>query len=168
MKVSPEKLAGRDASWDLPLLLAKIGAAKREIDVEVLTYKKKNRDGSSFTELDDALRAAAARGVKVKLLISTWGEKDEAVKALATTPNVEVAVIAVGKHSSGEIPFARVAHAKYALFDGAEAWVGTGNWEGDYFYQSRNVSLFATGGPIVRDLARVFAHVHALARPPEP
>src|SRR5262249_29835777 len=61
LKVSPRSLAGGDANWDLPSLLSRIASAKKEICAEVLTYKTKNRDGSSFTAIDEALRAAAAR-----------------------------------------------------------------------------------------------------------
>ncbi|HEY4117611.1 MAG TPA: phospholipase D-like domain-containing protein [Byssovorax sp.] len=154
--VSPEANAGGAAWSELPRLVAWIGAAKRTIRVEVLTYKTKNRDGSEFRALDDALRAAAARGVHVELLVSTWGEEDAAVAALATLPNVEVKVIAIPPHSSGDIPFARVAHAKYAVFDDDRAWVGTSNWEGDYFVHSRNVSLFAAGGGLTARAAQVF------------
>ena len=50
--------------------------------------------------------------------------------------------------SGGEVPFARVAHAKFAIFDGRRAWIGTSNWEGDYFAKSRNVSVFIEGGAV--------------------
>ncbi len=165
LKVSPQSLAGGDANWDLPVLLKRIASAQKEICAEVLTYKTKNRDGSSFTEIDDALRAAAARKVAVKFVVSTWGEGDESVNALAAVPGIDVKVIPVARHSSGEIPFARVAHAKYAVFDGERSWIGTSNWEGDYFYKSRNVSLFVEGGEVTKTARRVFQHVSELTRP---
>jgi phosphatidylserine/phosphatidylglycerophosphate/cardiolipin synthase-like enzyme len=54
------------------------------------------------------------------------------------------------------VPFARVAHAKYLVVDGARAWVGTSNWERDYFYASRNVGLVVEGGPLPRRLEAFF------------
>ena len=54
------------------------------------------------------------------------------------------------------MPFARVAHAKYMVVDGARAWVGTSNWEGDYFTQSRNVGLVVEGDAFAAQLERVF------------
>ncbi len=131
--------------WDLPRLLASLHDATKTLDVEVLTYKTKNRDGSDFHDLDDAMRDAAKRGVRVRLLVATWGENDEAVTKLAREPNVEVRVLDVPRYSGGDIPFARIAHAKYAVFDRSRAWVGTSNWEGDYFLHSRNVGLFLDG-----------------------
>jgi phosphatidylserine/phosphatidylglycerophosphate/cardiolipin synthase-like enzyme len=155
---SPKKLVP-DALWDLPRLVSWIGATTSKLRVEVLTYKIKTRHGEDFHDLDDALRAAAKHGVHVELLVSTWGEKDDAVTSLAHEPNIEVRVLDIPKHSSGDIPFARVAHAKYALFDDGRAWVGTSNWEGDYFFQSRNVGLFFEHGSVPNELARVFDDV---------
>ncbi len=139
---SPKKLVP-ESMWDLPRLVKWIGDTTGDLRIQTLTYKTKNRDGSEFHDLDDAVRAAAARGVHVKLLVSTWGEKDSAVIAIAHVPNVEARALVIPPFSGGEIPFARVAHAKYALFDGgSRAWVGTSNWEGDYFFSSRNVGVF--------------------------
>jgi len=153
--VSPQPEDG-PGFWELPRLIAWIGEAKTRLRIEVLTYKTKDRAGAPFLELDQALRAAAGRGVHVSLLVSTWGERDDAVASLAHVPNVEVRVLAIPDHSSGPIPFARVAHAKYAIFDDDRAWIGTSNWEGDYFYKSRNVSLFARGGTLPAKVARLF------------
>jgi phosphatidylserine/phosphatidylglycerophosphate/cardiolipin synthase-like enzyme len=167
MAASPKKLVPA-AMWDLPLLVSWIHEARGTLRIELLTYKTKSRDGSEFHDLDDALRDAAKRGVHVQLLVSTWGETDSAVQALAHEPNVEVRVLAIPPFSGGDIPFARVAHAKYAIFEG-RAWVGTSNWEGDYFLQSRNVSLFFEhGGALVGKLTDVFVDAwrSPYARPP--
>ena len=51
------------------------------------------------------------------------------------------AVETVPAAASGFIPFGRVAHAKYMAVDGRLAWVGTSNWEGNYFRGSRNVDI---------------------------
>lgn len=152
---SPERLVPA-ALWDLPRLVSWIGTTRSTLRVQVLTYKTKTREGREFRDLDDAVRAAAGRGVHVELLVSTWSEKADAVTSLATTPNVEVRVLDIPKYSRGDIPFARVTHAKLAVFDGARAWLGTGNWEGDYFTQSRNVSLFFDRGAVPGELARFF------------
>ena len=168
MAASPKKLVP-PAMWDLPRLVGWIHEAKSTLRIEVLTYKTKNRDGSEFHDLDDALRDAAKRGVHVQLLVSTWGESDAALLALSHEPNVEVRVLAIPPFSGGDIPFARVAHAKYALFDQGRAWIGTSNWEGDYFFNSRNVSLFFEhGGDLGGKLASVFVDAwrSAYARPP--
>ncbi len=174
---SPKGWLPDEASWDLPRLVAMLDAAARAIDLQVLTYKTKERDGSAFTTLDLALRRAAARGVRVRILLSEWASKPgsdarRAAEDLAGLPNVEVRFIVIPPFSGGDIPFARVAHAKYLVVDSeasaARAWVGTSNWEGDYFTKSRNVGVIAEGGALPLRLRKYFdenwtsAYVHPL------
>jgi phosphatidylserine/phosphatidylglycerophosphate/cardiolipin synthase-like enzyme len=144
--------------WDMPELLRWIDAAARSVDVQVLTYKPAMRDRSPFRDLDDALRRAAGRGVRVRLLVSHWGAKDEGLAALGRDLRApsEVRILTIPPWSGGDIPFARVAHAKFAVVDGTRAWVGTSNWEGDYFLKSRNVSVFVEGAPFAGTLQDVF------------
>jgi phosphatidylserine/phosphatidylglycerophosphate/cardiolipin synthase-like enzyme len=56
----------------------------------------------------------------------------------------------------GFLPFARVAHAKYMVVDGTKAWVGTNNWERDYFTKTRNVGLIVEGGSVPPRLEQIF------------
>jgi phosphatidylserine/phosphatidylglycerophosphate/cardiolipin synthase-like enzyme len=58
--------------------------------------------------------------------------------------------------SGGFIPFTRVVHAKYLVVDGARAWVGTSNWERDYFYKSRNVGVILEGEKVAKRLDAFF------------
>jgi phosphatidylserine/phosphatidylglycerophosphate/cardiolipin synthase-like enzyme len=59
-----------------------------------------------------------------------------------------VRFVTIPAHSSGHIPFGRVLHAKTLTIDGERLWLGTSNWERDYFHQSRNASVFVDGGSI--------------------
>jgi phosphatidylserine/phosphatidylglycerophosphate/cardiolipin synthase-like enzyme len=156
LAASPEGLLPAGIPWDLPLLVGLLDGARSSIRLQLLAYKARARDGSPFTELDDALRRAAARGVEVELLVSSWGNKDDAVLALARVPHVRVRVLTIPPWSGGEIPFARVAHAKYLVVDGAHAWVGTSNWEGDYFTKSRNLSLFLDDSALALRIGLIF------------
>ena len=154
--VSPQGYLPKGAAWELPILLRWIGEAKKTLRVQLLTYKAKNRDGTPFLELDDALRAAAARGVHVHLLVSSWNEKEESLAALAKVPNVEVGVLTIPKWSHGDVAFGRVTHAKFFVADDDRACVSTSNWEGDYFTKSRNIGLFVEGQPFAARVARLF------------
>ncbi len=162
---SPDGYLPDPSLSELSGLVRWIDGAEARVDVQVLTYKAKMRDGSPFTTLDDALRRAAARGVHVRLLVSSWGAKAETLHALARVPGVEVRVLTIPKWSGGDIPFARVAHAKYALFDDDRAWVGTGNWEGDYFLKSRDISAFVEGRAFTAELRHVFEDGWKMAAP---
>jgi phosphatidylserine/phosphatidylglycerophosphate/cardiolipin synthase-like enzyme len=162
---SPKGWLPDESSWELPRLVALLDGATRAIDLQVLTYKTKERNGSPFPTLDDALRRAAGRGVRVRLLVSEWAAKPgsdsrQVLEDLTRVANVEVRVITIPRWSGGEIPFARVAHAKYMVIDAAQplphAWVGTSNWEGDYFTKSRNVGVIVDGGALPARLDRVF------------
>lgn len=157
---SPKGFLPDERAWDLPRLVALLDGAARAVDLQLLTYKRASRDGSPFTTLDDALRRAVARGVRVRVLVSEWGGKPgsegrRAVEDLARA-GAEARVLTIPAWSGGEIPFARVAHAKYLVVDGARAWIGTSNWEGDYFLRSRNVGVVAEGGALPARLGRVF------------
>lgn len=129
-------------------LLRLIGEARREIRVEVMSYSNNAFGGGTYTLIDEALRAAAARGVRVRLLVANWTMYPNnlpGLESLDALPNVEVRVTAIPPASSGFIPYARVVHTKIMTIDGRTAWVGTSNWEGGYLDNSRNVEI------VVRD-----------------
>jgi phosphatidylserine/phosphatidylglycerophosphate/cardiolipin synthase-like enzyme len=157
---SPKKWLPDEKSWDLPVLEQLIDDARGQVDVQVLTYKTESKRGGSFHVLDDALRSAAKRKVKVRLLVSDWSTKPGAEGHLAlwdlSRAGVEVRVLTVPPWSGGPIDYGRVAHAKYMVVDGALAWVGTSNWEGDYFLHSRNVGLVVQSPSFADLLGRVF------------
>jgi phosphatidylserine/phosphatidylglycerophosphate/cardiolipin synthase-like enzyme len=156
---SPRDWLPKGAVWDLPRIIDAIDGAKRRIVVQVLTYKTKDRSGESFLDLEDALERAASRGVSVRLLCADWSQRKgtiEGLQALEEVPNIDVSLVTIPQHSGGFIPFARVVHAKYLAVDGERGWIGTSNWEGDYFFKSRNVGLFIEGGPTPRKLEAIF------------
>ena len=129
----------------LPALLAE---AQREIRIQVLDYAPlsygPNGTRPYYGVIDTALRAAAARGVKVKLLVSNWNTEKPAIaylKSIALVPNVEVKIVTLPQSSTGFIPFARVIHSKTMVIDGKTAWIGTSNFAGGYFDKSRNLEV---------------------------
>lgn len=157
---SPRDLAPDPALWDLPRIVSLIDGAKRSVRVQLLTYKMGGRNGEYFDELESALRRAALRGVSVQLLVADWCMRKgtiDGLQSLEPLTNVEVKLVTIPQWSGGFVPYARVVHAKYMVVDGANAWVGTSNWERDYFYESRNVGLIVTGGPFAARLERFFA-----------
>jgi phosphatidylserine/phosphatidylglycerophosphate/cardiolipin synthase-like enzyme len=143
--------------WDEPELVSLLDGARTSLRLQLLTYGTGGRE--PYPTLADALTRAARRGVRVRVLLSDWSKRPAlmgAVKDLARTPGIEVRMITVPVYSTGFIDFARVAHAKYLVVDDGTAWVGTSNWERDYFYRSRNVALVVQGGRAVADAAEVF------------
>ena len=160
LAASPQGGLPEDLPWDLPLLLEMIAAANSRVNLQLLSYNVSDRDGNYFAELDNALRAAAARQVKVSILISNWSKayyKLHWLQSLAAVRNIDLKFSNIPEHSRGFIPYARVEHPKYMTVDGQAAWVGTSNWSRDYFYSSRNVSLFFQGAGAATPLDRFFA-----------
>lgn len=168
---SPKGWLPHEESWELPRIIGLLDGAKQSIDIQVLKYKTQDRAGNRFTDLDDALRRAAARGIKIRMLVSEWAVKDSSLKALQDLgPATEIRVIKVPEFSGGAIPFARVAHAKYLVVDNHVAWIGTSNWEGDYFTKCRNVGVILSDGSIPARLGKFFdenwTNNHTIALPP--
>ncbi len=144
---SPKDLT-LEGLWDLPHLLKMIEGAQTSIRIQLLSYAVVGYDKVEWRELDDALRAAGARGVAVQLLVSNWQKskyKQGVVKELTSADGVEVKFINVPEHSSGWIDFGRTIHSKFMVVDGQVSWVGTSNWSKDYFHGSRNVGLIVSG-----------------------
>jgi phosphatidylserine/phosphatidylglycerophosphate/cardiolipin synthase-like enzyme len=156
---SPTGQLPNPGAYDLPELVASIHRATKSIRLQLLSYKPVDRQGEWWPELDDALRAAAERGVDVKLIVADWSDKPgsiEPLASLAALPHCAVAFVSVPEHESGPIPFARVVHAKYMVVDDDFAWLGTSNWQRGYFTKSRNLGFFCAGAEPAHRLAAFF------------
>ncbi len=132
-------------------LVRLIDVARDHIHVEVMEYSPLARDGGPYPVIDDALRRAARRGVRIRLLVADWslsGKRLPGLLSLADLPNVDVRVARIPPASAGPIPYARVVHTKVMTIDDKIAWVGTSNWEGGYLDKSRNVELIFRSKPM--------------------
>ncbi|MDD5304913.1 MAG: phospholipase D-like domain-containing protein [Elusimicrobia bacterium] len=141
-----------------------IGEAREEILVQNLEYLPLTyaRPPRFYPVIDNALRAAAVRGVKIKILVSHWTTEEPGIKhlqSLAVLPNVSARVITVPEAKTGPIPFARVTHSKYMIVDGKTLWLGTSNWRGGYFDDSRNLELVVHDEALAARAAKVHAHL---------
>lgn len=144
---SPPQFTPSNISTAVDSFSALIASAQSEINIQVmqyapLYYRAGKREFYGF--IDNSLRAAAARGVKVNLMIADWNIKYpdiDWIKSLALIPNIQIKIVTIPKSKDGFIPFARVIHSKYMTIDHQTAWVGTSNWSGGYFEQSRNLDI---------------------------
>ncbi len=156
---SPIGLIPDSLMWDERQIVDLIGSAATQVMCQFLTYSTSVRGSPPFTALDSALRSAASRGVKVKMIVSDWSigrPMIEQLKSLAAVPNIEVKYSAIPEWSGGYIPFARVEHCKYLVIDSSRCWIGTANWEKSYFYNTRNVGVIVEDRAITARLGRVF------------
>uniref|UniRef100_A0A915DRP0 PLD phosphodiesterase domain-containing protein n=1 Tax=Ditylenchus dipsaci TaxID=166011 RepID=A0A915DRP0_9BILA len=105
--------------------------------------------------LDNAIRAAAYRGIKVDLLISRWRySRPDMIAFLKSlmqintglhkgSISVKLFTVPSDKEQS-KMDHTRVNHAKYMVTDKA-AYIGTSNWSGDYFISTAGVGLIIEG-----------------------
>lgn len=155
---NPAGIGGSEAE-----LVRLLGEAKDNVLIQLLDYDPTTYGHKRwYPVIDDALRDAAVRGVKVKLLVSHWNTgapEVDYLKSLSLMPNVEIRIVTIPEASTGPIPFARTAHSKYMVADGKTSWVGTSNWAGGYLDQSRNLEVVVKDDALALRLTQVFAHV---------
>jgi phosphatidylserine/phosphatidylglycerophosphate/cardiolipin synthase-like enzyme len=159
---SPRGLLPAGAEWDWPHLERLLDGAARRVRLQMLGYHVSDPEGEEWRGLDDALRRAARRGVRVEILLSDWSRRTpdiDDLKALARLDHVEVRLVTIPPASRGFIPYARTIHAKYLTVDGRAAWLGTSNGSGDYFLNSRNAGFVVDGAPFADRLDDVFSRL---------
>ncbi len=156
---SPPFLTPKDIRPASEALVDLLDQAKLSVRVQLLTYSPISGQDRFWPLLDNALRAAAVRGVKVRLLVSDWvlgGRALPHLKALALIPNLEVKVASIPEAKEGHIPFSRTIHSKYLVVDETHLALGTSNWEESYFTESRNIELIFRDSPLAGQAARIF------------
>jgi hypothetical protein len=167
---SPEQALPRGLFWDLPALGDAIDQSEHCLRIAALSLQP---EPDSDWLLPPAILRAAARGVEVRILVADWNKRPSrigALQKLAEVENVEVRFAVIPEGSGGFQPFSRVAHSKLLVVDERQAWIGTGNFSPDYFYESRNAGLFLEGQGPSRRLAAQFDALwdSAYAEPVDP
>ncbi|GGY25884.1 phospholipase D-like domain-containing protein [Paludibacterium paludis] len=160
-----------DSETALPAL---IGQARSEVRIQLLDYVPlafgDGKRRAYYAVIDNAIRAALARGVKVKLMVSDWNAVKpdiDYLKSLAVLPGMEVRIVTVPPVREGCIPFARVIHSKTMTIDGKLAWIGTSNWSGGYMDTSRNLEVVVRNASLAGRVAALHeaAWSSLMARP---
>uniref|UniRef100_A0A1I8AVX3 PLD phosphodiesterase domain-containing protein n=1 Tax=Steinernema glaseri TaxID=37863 RepID=A0A1I8AVX3_9BILA len=153
---SPQPFNPKGRENDVDAIVSSIQKARRFVKVAVMDYVPatlyltRNR---YWPALDDALKAAAFRGVHVSLLVGNWthSRRDEFAylrsllyfnKAMGSRQGqIEVKLFTVpSTPEQAAIDHARVNHNKYMVTD-SRAYIGTSNWAGDYFLNTAGVGL---------------------------
>jgi phosphatidylserine/phosphatidylglycerophosphate/cardiolipin synthase-like enzyme len=156
---SPKVLIPDTTLWDETNIVRLIDNAKGEVLLQFLTYSPLTYDKGYYPVLNDALLRAAARGVKVKLIVADWEKTPrqvEQLKILAANPNIEVRFSAIPDLPNRYISYARVEHCKYIVTDASACWIGSSNAEKSYFYSTRNVGVVVWNAKIGQLLRRIF------------
>ncbi len=145
-------------NWDETQLAGMIGSAERSVRIQLLSYKPLSGK-ELYSELDLALRRAAARGVKIEMILSDWNYASpgiDYIKSLHAIPNIEIRFSTIPDYSGGYIGYARVEHCKYMVVDSKTTWIGTSNWSKSYFHNGRNLGIVLENGPLSERVSQIF------------
>ena len=158
---SPPSLIPKWVNTEQPALVRLIESAQHTLRIQVMTLSALIHYGPRgyWKEVDNAVRDAAARGVKVKIIVANWSLRwpvQAYLKSLAVLPNITVKFNALPPAPEGFIPYARVEHCKYAVADDDKAYIGTGNWGWSYFNNTVDASVFFSGIGPVSTLVKIF------------
>lgn len=155
---SPEQLNPENHKSTISAFISEIETAQKSIKLQTYDYAIHLFGKSDeWNILQEALIKAAKRGIKVQLLVDQKSLKKETPALLALKSNgVEVKAMYIPDLESGPIPYARLVHSKYIVFDDKTAWIGTENLSGSYFLDSRNVGVLFTNLQAITDLNQIF------------
>ena len=157
---SPAKANPNGILDTLTAITRLIASAQHALNIQVYQYTTQGIPGG-WRVLDTAIRAAAARGVQVQLLVDAVALKSGGndLKALSALPNIHVRSVTIPQWSGGHPDFARLIHSKYLTVDGARSWVGSENWSVGYFMNTRNVGLVFDVPQLVAQVDQIFDQV---------
>jgi phosphatidylserine/phosphatidylglycerophosphate/cardiolipin synthase-like enzyme len=157
---SPAPFLPKGVEPALGALVKLIDGARDQITIQLLSYHTREwGEREPFGDIDSALRRAAQRGVKVRLLVSDWNLSRFQIiglRDLARVKGIEVRFVSLPQARRGYIPFARTIHSKVMRVDDHLSWVGTSNWGKGYFTKSRNLELIAEDPAVARTLTSLF------------
>jgi phosphatidylserine/phosphatidylglycerophosphate/cardiolipin synthase-like enzyme len=157
---SPVKMNTESMSSEESELMKIINNVKDSLLIQLYSYSPKAKNEKNYYDLiDNGLRNAALRGVKIKIVFPDWAARESSIlfiKNLSTVNNIEIKFISIPEYSEGFIPYSRVDHCKYLTADNNISWISTSNWEWSYFYSCRNATLIIENEKVNSELSGVF------------
>lgn len=158
---SPAEITPSKYNKEIDELVKIINNSNERLCIQMYSYSLKGEKDSEseFDKIDKAIRQAAARGVKIKIIFSNWSIKKgatESIKSLSTVQNIEIKFSNIPEYSGGFIPYSRVEHCKYFISDNNLSWISTANWERSYFYSGRNATMIIKNKKVNAMLEEVF------------
>lgn len=135
-------------------LAAAIGAAKRSVDVAMFSF--------TSPELKDALAAAKARGVKIRLLFDARNAATLETMKWFISEGYDVRIRAGRDGRRG------VLHNKFAVFDGLLVEAGSYNWTENADKNSFENANFFNDAPTARGYGEYFQRMWGGAKLPTP
>jgi phosphatidylserine/phosphatidylglycerophosphate/cardiolipin synthase-like enzyme len=151
---------GQTAEEVAQLLIAWLNDARRSLDVALYDVRLPGAVGDAVAE---AIRAAAARGVAVRIAFNQDG--DRAAKPLPPPPRTDPSLLETLGVPLRAIPGdPDLMHHKYAVRDGAAVWTGSTNWTLDSWTREENVLVTVASEAIARAYGRNFEDLWSRGR----
>jgi phosphatidylserine/phosphatidylglycerophosphate/cardiolipin synthase-like enzyme len=151
---------GQTAEAIAAALVAWLDAARHSLDVALYDVRLPGAVGDVVA---DSIRAAAARGVAVRIAFNEDG--DRTVKPLPPPPRTEPSLLEQLGVPLRAIPGdPDLMHHKYVVRDGGAVWTGSTNWTLDSWTREENVLLTVGSEGVARAYARDFADLWSRGR----
>jgi phosphatidylserine/phosphatidylglycerophosphate/cardiolipin synthase-like enzyme len=129
-----------------------LGEARRSLDIALYDVRLPGPIGDAVAE---AIRAAAARGVAVRIAFNADG--DRARKPLPPPPRTDPSLLETLGVPVRAIPGAPdLMHHKYVVRDLASVWTGSTNWTLDSWTREENVLITVDSPALAHAYARDF------------
>jgi len=161
---SPDQFCTPHRVHDDDALIHAIDTANSSVGIEVMDYLPTTlyitppATNFYWGKVDDALRSAAYRGVRVRLMAARWNYTSPAMyqylASLNQLTNLEVKIYQVPQIPNQQ-PYTRVNHAKFMVTDSV-AYVGTSNWTPDYWLFTGGVGLSVSNQGLRQQLQNIF------------
>lgn len=162
LTVSPSSNAISRAFDCWYLLKQMLNKATQEILVSSRKIDELSRilDAPDWNELSRCLLSASSRGVQIKVIVDKHQLNShsgvEFLRKLKQEGGANYRIVSVPAHSSGDIPYARMYHAKFIIVDGNKAWLGSNNFTQDDFLRAKNFGLMVEGEQFSAKLRNMF------------
>jgi phosphatidylserine/phosphatidylglycerophosphate/cardiolipin synthase-like enzyme len=127
--------------------------AQQQIDIA--QFYVASQSGSRLDEVLRALKAAAARGVRIRFLLEEQGLKRSTADTLAELQSItglSLRTIAFSRLTGG------IMHAKYLLIDGKRAFVGSQNFDWRALEHIHETGVLIDDALVVQQIAAIFNH----------
>jgi phosphatidylserine/phosphatidylglycerophosphate/cardiolipin synthase-like enzyme len=140
-------------------LVSFIAAAGATIDVAIYDFEAKT---GATTRIADALEAAAARGVRIRVAFN----QEREAEATHNPPMIcdPEAIDGLEVPTRGVRDQGALMHHKYLVRDGAHVWTGSTNWTDDAFSREENVIVRVSSPEVARSYTRNFEQLWAKER----
>jgi phosphatidylserine/phosphatidylglycerophosphate/cardiolipin synthase-like enzyme len=151
---------GQTAEAIAAALVAWLDAARHSLDVALYDVRLPGAVGDVVA---DSIRAAAARGVAVRIAFNEDG--DRTVKPLPPPPRTEPSLLEQLGVPLRAIPGdPDLMHHKYVVRDGGAVWTGSTNWTLDSWTREENVLLTVASEGVAGGCPRDFADLWSRGR----